>query len=138
VGLYATSAQVTAELAGHDDLELPDGAALDALVEEAQREVDRRIGPLLTSPTTGLKLAPLLLTVAQRAALVRAVAVAVGHAVLTDSEQALGTDDLIPAGFFQTRGTGLAPLIDAQLAGFDLISRSGCALPEPEPVRDVL
>lgn len=136
VGLYATAEQVRAELAGHDDLDLPDDVALDALVEEAQREVDRRLGPLLTSASTGLKLTPLLLASSQRAALTRAVAVAVGHAVLLDTEQAFGVGDWLPQGFTPLPGIGSGSIIDAQLAGHGLIARSGCAAPDPEPLLD--
>jgi hypothetical protein len=134
VGAYASAAEVTSELAAHDDLHLPAGAALDALIEAAQRAVDRRLGPLLVDATTGLKLTPVLLTVAQRGALVRATAVAVGHAVLAEGEETFGTLDLLPAGLTPLRGPSLGALIDAQLAGFDLLQRSGCALPDPEPL----
>lgn len=133
MGLYASSAQVTAELAGHD-LDLPDD--LDGAIRSAERAVDRRLGPYPTDPVTGLKLTPLLLSAAQRAALVRAVAVAVGNLAQLDAEEAFGVGDWLPAGFTPVRGSGVEPLIDAALAGHDLLQRSGCALPDPERVFD--
>lgn len=135
MGVYAAETEITAALAAHPGLGLPAGEALDALIDAAERAVDGRLGPLARDPLTGRKLAPLLLTAAQRAALVRAVAVAVGHLSQLDDEAAFGLDDYLPNLLSLQRGDGLAARIDAALAGHGLIARSGCALPDPVPVR---
>lgn len=131
--IYADQSQVRAALAVYgDDLDLPDD--LEPLIAAGERAVDGRLGPYPVDPVTGLKLNPTLLGAAQAAALMRATAIACGHLAQLDTEQALGIGDWMPAGFTPLRGTGLEPLIDAALAGFDLIARSGCALPDPEPL----
>ncbi len=135
MGVYATEAQITAALAAHPELGLPGGEALDALILAGERAVDARLGPLLRDPVTGAKLAPLLLNAAQRAALVRAVAVAVGHLSQLDDEAAFGLDDYLPNLLSLQRGDGLAARIDSELAGFGLLARSHCALPDPPPAR---
>lgn len=146
VGLYATAEEVTAELAGLEGLSLPAGDALERLISSAERSIDGRLGPLEPDPIYGRKLPlvvdagtgevsldPLLVTPAQRAAVVRAVAVAVAHLSELDLEQQLGLDDYAPALLTRLRGSGLAAVIDAQIAGYGLIARSGCALPDAEP-----
>ena len=77
---------------------------------------------------------PALLTAAQRAAVVRAVATAAGHLSQLDSEAAFGLDDYLPALLSLQRGDGLGARIDAALSGHDLLRRSHCALPDPRPV----
>ena len=144
MGLYATAEQVTTELAGLEGLSLPSGEQLERLIEAGERAVDGRLGPLEVDPVYGRKLPlvvdlvtgevsldPELTTPAQRAAVVRAVALAVGHISMQDSEQLLGVDDFIPEQVRPLRGRGLPALLDAELAGFGLIARSGCCLPDP-------
>ena len=128
---YATPAEVTAALAAHSDLALPGGDALVALIAAAERAVDCRLGPLAVDAVSGLKLTPELLNDAQRAALVRATAVAVAHLSLLDVEQAFGTDDVLPQRLVAVRGAGLDVRLDEQLAGVGLIARSGTAGPDP-------
>jgi len=135
MGVYASQAQITTELAPHPELGLPSGAALDALISAAERAVDARLGPLLRDPISGAKLVPALLTAAQRAAVVRAVATAAGHLSQLDSEAAFGLDDYLPSLLSLQRGDGLGARIDSELAGFGLLARSGSALPDPVPVR---
>ena len=135
MGVYADESQVRAALAVYGDgLDLPD--ALGPLIASAQRAVDGRLGPYPPDAVTGLKLDPGALTAAQAAALMRATAIACGHLASLEPEQALGVGDWMPAGFTPLRGTGLEPLIDAALAGHGLIARSGCALPDLDPVLD--
>lgn len=131
MGLYATPAQVLAELAGLEELSLPSGEALVKLVEAGERAVDQRVGPILPDPITGLKLTPSLLNVAQKAALVRAVSLAVAHLSELSLEERVGLDDYAPALLTRLRGTGLGKVIDGALAGTGLLQRSGCALPDP-------
>lgn len=134
MGAYATAAQVTSALAAYPDLTPPSGELLDHLIALGESAVDRRLGPYVGDPLTGRKLDATLLNAGQRAALVRAVAVAVGHLSQLDGEQALGVDDVLPASLAPQRGAGLAVRIDEQLAGHGLVARSGCAAPDPVPV----
>ena len=138
MGTYATQSQIVAALAAHPDVQVPGGDALEQLIAGAERAVDRRLGPYPVDPVTGAKLAPELLTVAQRAALVAAVAVGVGHAILADGEETFGGDDYLPNLISRVSGDGLGARIDSELAGHALLARSGCALPDPLPVRSVL
>ena len=134
MGAYASQEQIQAELAGHADLQLPSGNDLEKLIEAGQRAVDRRLGPLATDPVSGLKLSPILLTIAQRAALARAVAIAVGHLALSDAEVTFGTTDFLPEQVRVLPTPAMGELLDAELAGHGLIARSGCVLPDPDPL----
>jgi len=131
MGTYATAAEVTAALARWTALQLPSGAALEALIVEAEGAVDARLGPLLPSAITGRKVDPALLTAGQRAALTAATALAVGHLSELEMEQALGLDDFVPDSLRPLRGAGLGARIDETLSGHNLLARSGCALPDP-------
>jgi len=131
MGTYATAAEVVAELAAYSDLQLPSGDALERLIDQAERAVDRRIGGHLVDPMNGRRVVPLLLTSWQREALKHAVAVAVGHLSEQDTEAAFGHDDLLPVSLQRIHGDGLNRKIDAELAGSGLVRRSGCARPDP-------
>jgi hypothetical protein len=78
MGVYATAAEVAVALSA-PELGLPSGPELDALIAEAEGAVDRQLGRYPVNATSGRKIAPELLSVAQRAALTRATVVAVGH-----------------------------------------------------------
>lgn len=138
--IYATAVQVRAALAGHPDLPLPappdpdSTDALEPLIARAEHAVDLRLGPYTVDPTTGRKLDPTLLNAAQRDALERATAAALGHLAQLAAEQDFGVDDYTPALLTPQRGTGIGAVIDRELSGAGLIARSGCAQPDPVPV----
>jgi hypothetical protein len=134
---YATVDQVRAELEPYPEIPLPGDDALERLIATGQRAVDARIGPYPILPT-GTKLDPAELTDPQAEALVRAVAVAVAHQLLTESESLFGVDDVLPAQVTLLRGSGLDARLDAELAGHGLIARTLCAAPTIEDPPDAV
>lgn len=58
-----------------------DAAALERIIERAERDVDRVLGPLRRDPNTGLKVDPTNLTAPDRAALARAVSRQAHHRI---------------------------------------------------------
>lgn len=128
---YASADQIRHELGAFAELALPsDDAALEKLISAAERAVDQRLGPYASDPISGRKLDPEALTPSQVDGLLRAVAVAVGHLSQLDVEATFGLDDFSPAELRPLAGAGLATKIDEQLAGLDLIGRSGTVLPD--------
>lgn len=110
-------------------------AELDALIERAERDIDRLLGPYPIDPLTGLKLDPLEVTPAQAGALARATCAAAEYRV------AVGEDAWIEARDGLTAVGGLsfdlrplprvAPKALEELSGHALLLRSGCALADP-------
>jgi hypothetical protein len=141
--VYATAQQVI-EYVGSDnpDVELPDGvdsdgellpgSELERLIAHAERDVDRELGPI-PKLTTGLKLDPAALTEAQRGALARATAAAVEFRASLDAETLVGADDYLSGevSIIRRAGRPPGPRVREELAGFGLVKRSGCAVPDP-------
>lgn len=84
---YATAETVTRDVPG---LVIDDAAAFNALIERAERDVDRLLGPRVVIAATGRKLDPSLLAAWERAALERTVAAQVEHLLEVAAEQAAG------------------------------------------------
>ncbi len=140
---YATAEQVLEYLAD-SDVELSverDGAGellpsprLERLIAHAERDVDRAIGGPPIPLATGLRLDPTTLPAAQRAALSRAVGAAVEYRLSIDPEALVGADDFLPGGdltVLRRASRPPGPRVLEELAGYGLVKRSGCALPDP-------
>lgn len=135
---YASDEQVRAYLSENPELEVP--ADLAPLIGHGERDVDRAIGgpPILLA--TGLRLDPTLLSTAQRGALSRAVGAAVEFRLMLDAETLTGADDFVPGGevtLIRRASRPPGPRVLEELAGFGLVRRSGCALPDPPPLPPV-
>jgi hypothetical protein len=135
---YATADFVRAYCsASGADAELPtkgEAAAMDAMIESAERDVDRMLAPVAPADraASGLKLDPATLEAAQVVALERAVAAAVEYRAM------LGEDELVGAEDNVTGASGLtfkptirppAPKAVEELAGFGFPVRSGTVAP---------
>jgi hypothetical protein len=125
VATYTTEEELRAYVADNDEVTLPSDA--EPVLQRAERDVDRALGPYAVDPDTGLKLEPSTLTDAQQAALSRATCAAaewrlqLGEATLTGDD-----DDFLPPGFTQVRTAGRqAPKLLEELAGSGLITWSG-------------
>jgi len=131
---YASAELLRAYAAPSGVLLPADDAELEALLERAERDVDRLLGPYAVDPLTGLKLDPLELAPAQAGAVARATCAAAEY------RSAIGEDGWIEARDGLTAVGGLSfdlrPLVRAspkaleELAGHSLLLRSGCALPD--------
>ena len=140
---YTTADAVRAYTAASGvDAELPtlnsEDAALDALIELAERDVDRLLGPVAPADRTaaGLKLEPLDLEESQRAALSRATAAAVEWRVATSEDDLVGSEDAIVGGGgfnFGPIPRPPGPKVLEELSGFGFTVRSGSvAAPPPK------
>lgn len=134
MAVYATSADLTAYLQ-NDGLSVPDGA-VEALLDQAQEDVDRAVGafPKLAS---GLVFDPTLLAAAQQDALRRATCAAAEYRLATEDE-AIGASEFLsgPVTLAWRGPRPPGPKVLEALAGHGLFRRSGCAQPTPEPPRD--
>jgi hypothetical protein len=134
MAIYATSADLAAYLAAtREDLPAPtDQGALEALLIEAQQDVDVAVGPF-PKLASGLALDPSTLTAPQQAALRRATCAAAEFRL--DSEDESGATEFLAGpltvGWRGSRPPG--PKVIEALAGYGLIRHSGCAAPSPEP-----
>lgn len=88
---YATVADFEAYVEGWTTT---DEEALERILERAERDVDRVLGPIARDPDTGLKLDPDDLTTLERAALARAVSAQAYHRITHRGE---GTGGVEPA-----------------------------------------
>jgi hypothetical protein len=140
---YTDAASVRAYTAPSGvDAELPDPgadeAALNALIEIAERDVDRLLAAVAPADRTaaGLKLDPLLLEASQVEALSRATCAAVEWRVLTSEDDLVGAEDAIAAGggfSFGAIPRPPGPKVAEELSGFNFAWRSGYAASPPEP-----
>lgn len=112
-------------------------AEVERLIARGQRDVDGLIGPHLRDPTTGLKLDPVTLSVAQASALARATAAAVEWRVAQGEENLLGIDDgttnIAVAGLTMGLGPGPrppGPKVAEELRGYGLMLTQLCASPD--------
>ncbi len=122
---YATTAELTAYLDENADASVGNADA-DKLLERAERDVDRVIGPYTVNATTGLKLTPASLTSVQRAALSRATCAAAEYRLVLGEAELVGDDVLLPVMLQPIRTAGrVAPKILEELAGSGLITWSG-------------
>lgn len=119
---YATTEQVTEYVEGGSGVELP--AALDALIERAERDVDRIVGARAVDDATGLKFVPATLTTGERDDLMRATAAQVEY------RASMGEDFFVREQFervtgpeFSTEGTlpRIGPKVWEELAGSGLL-----------------
>ena len=146
---YASGRQVIDYLQGNADLDLPPGvdedgeaipsSELERLIAASERDVDRLLGPI-PMLATGRKLDPATLSPAQREALSRAVGAAVEFRLMLDAETLTGADDFVPGGevtLIRRASRPPGPRVHEELAGFGLVKRSGCALPDPPPLPPV-
>jgi len=85
---------------------------------------------------TGRKLDPATLSPAQRAALSRATAAACEFRLAVGPEELTGETDYLSGELTMLRRASRppGPRVLEELAGFNLIRRSGCALPDPPPL----
>lgn len=135
---YADLAAVEAFLAAGDYMsaEMPGTVAdREAIVRAAEDDVDRILGFTLTrNATTGRKLDPSALTVAQRAALERAVCAQVAWRLEAGDEALLGFDSDVTAVSGLSVGPQPRPPSPAAveaLSGQGFKWRSGTVAPEP-------
>lgn len=123
---YATAADLAAYVEPNPDVTTPEGDEADALLERAERDVDRALGPYPPDSDTGLKLDPTLLTDAQVAALVRATCAAAEFRLQVGEGALVGDDDYISAELTILRRAGRsAPKLIEELAGTGLLNFSG-------------
>jgi hypothetical protein len=116
--------------------ELPDDeAAAEALIERAEGDVDRVLSATLQrDEDSGRKLDPDSLTVAQAAALARAVGAQVEFRLAAEEVELVGDDTVTRAGdmSFGPAQRPPGPKAVEELAGFGLPWRSGTVAPELE------
>lgn len=142
---YASGRQVIDYLQGNPDLDLPPGvdedgeaipsSELERLIAASERDVDRLLGPI-PMLATGRKLDAASLSAAQRAALSRATAAACEFRLAVGPEELTGETDYLSGELTMLRRASRPPGPRAaeELAGFGLVRRSGCALPDPPPL----
>lgn len=134
---YATVEEVRAYVTPEAAVLLPtDDAELEALIEVAERDVDRVFSPTVErNAETGLKLTPADLTTAQTDALSRATAAAVEWRVLQGEDALVGAEDgIVAAGgvTFSPMPRPPAPKTIEELSGLGFPWRSGTVAPAPE------
>lgn len=144
MGTYASAEELAAYVADDDLIELPTYTgpgepppddAVERLIADAERDVDRLLALGDRDPVTGLRLTPAALSAPQRAALSRATCAAAAWRLHAEPEDVAGAADgiasvggirLLPAG----RPPGPRPV--EELAGFGLPLRSGTVAPAVE------
>lgn len=128
---YATADELAEYLASNEEVwNAPEGDDAEALIERAELDVDRALGPLDRDPITGLKLDPATLTTPQRAALARATCAAAEFRLTQGEEDLVGADDGISSVGSLSFRDGLRPRPPGlkaleELSGFGFEIRSG-------------
>jgi hypothetical protein len=124
---YATQTDLDQYLIG-SDVSPPDDA--EALLRRAETAVDGALGPYPVNASTGLKLDPGSLTTIQRDALARATAAAAEHELIVGRDWG---DDFAPPNMMPLRrASTTSEQMLRELAGFALVTYSGCAQPTPD------
>lgn len=126
MAVYAVPEDLRVYTARNTAVDVPDDdAAVEVLLDEAQREVDRACGPW-PFLSTGLKFDPPLLPVTGREALRRATCAAAEWLLMLEPEERVGASDLLPAGLSITQRAGrVSPRMVEELAGHGLMLYSG-------------
>lgn len=122
---YATATDLAAYCAGNPEVSAPSGADGDRLLERAERDVDRAVGPwpLFSS---GRKFDPPQLTAPQREALKRATCAAAEYRLQLGEAELVGGDEYLPAQLTPLRRAGrVSPKMLEELAGSGLVKWSG-------------
>ncbi|HXH89703.1 MAG TPA: hypothetical protein VNI55_13985 [Gaiellaceae bacterium] len=132
---YALWSEVVAFCEGNQDVTLPgDSVAQERLLREAERAVDRSLGPWALL-STGLKIDPAALDLVQRPALSRATCAAAEHIAMLDPAFWVGDDDFLPNEVsILRRAPRVSPKMIEQLAGQGLIRRSGTVATSPSSI----
>lgn len=129
--IYATAADLASYVADNTEVGVPTGVAADRLLERAERDVDRVVGPWPVF-SNGRKFDPPSLTAPQRAALSRATCAAAEFRLTIGESELVGDDDYLPALLTPLRTAGrTSPKMLEELAGSGLVKWSGMP---PEPV----
>lgn len=130
---YASAELLAEYVAGNALVRLPEGEDVERLLERAERDVDRVLGPYPPDPATGLKFDPGELTTAQRGALARATCAAAEFVLAQGPELLTGADDGVAAAgsvsYSLRPAPRQAPRLLEELAGHGLIARTLTALP---------
>lgn len=135
MALYASESDLLDYLADSPELTAPGGEAAERLLERAEREVDRALGPWPIL-STGRKLDPALLDLVQRAAVARATCAAAEHLLLLDPATLAGDDDYVPNEVtVLRRAQRVSPKMLAELSGHGLVRYSGTVVTPVEVVR---
>lgn len=131
---YASSGDLEEYIAGNDDVVLP--VDVEALLEQAERDVDLAIGQNIAKLPSGLLLDPALLSASQREALARATCAAAEWRLLIDADDLTGGLSVIPSTvtLIGRPGRPPGPRVLEELAGHALIRRSGTVKPDPPPL----
>jgi hypothetical protein len=123
---YATAEQLQDYVADNKEAVVPgDDEGVERLLARAERVVDSVLGPW-PYLSTGRKLDPASLDLAQREALARATCAAAEFELLVGPEWVAGGMEVMPAQLAVIRQPArVAPKVLQELAGFGLIRRSG-------------
>lgn len=131
MGVYATAEQLDAYVVDNQDVDAPAGAEAERLLDRAQRDVDRVVGPWPIL-STGLKFDPGTLPVTAREALARATCAAAEYRVEVGEDQLVGGDEYLPDMLRPLRTAGRAgPKVLEELVGHGLILTSLTVGPDP-------
>jgi hypothetical protein len=134
MALYASTADLEAYVADNPDAVLSgDPEAQERLLARAERTVDLALGPwpFLES---GRKLDPETLDEVQRAALSRATCAAAEHELIIGLSVLAGDADYAPSEVQIALPTLItSPRMLRELAGHNLVRRSGCVTTPPDP-----
>jgi hypothetical protein len=109
----------------------PDSDDADAVLEDAERVVDRYAGVGWPWLSTGRKFDPPSLPVYAREALMRATCAAAEWLLAVDIDEAIGTTDYLPDQLRVERRAGrISPRMVEELAGSGLVLYSGTVTPD--------
>ena len=130
---YASREALVAYVEGNDAVDLPgEPEAVERLLEQGQRDVDRALGPYPESLPGALKIDPDGLSDAQAAALSRATCAACEFRLMLDAALQVGDEDYLPATVtVLRRAQTVSPKMLEELSGSGLRRWSGCAAPTP-------
>ena len=143
--VYATPDQLRAYLAGRvdiDGLATPppdlDDDTLAELLDRAERDVDRVVGPWPLY-ASGRKFDPATLPLPARDALSRAACAAAEYRLTEGETDLIGETDFLPpeVGTILRRGPRVGPKVIEELAGSGLLRYSGTVTPD-EPASPLL
>jgi hypothetical protein len=128
VATYATVADLRAYVLDSGVLVAHDDPSAERVLQRAERDVDRLLGPYPVL-TTGRKRDPVLLTAPQQQALARATCAAAEFRIAMGEDELVGVEDGIaaagPVTFSKNPITRVAPKALEELAGSGLVTYSG-------------
>jgi hypothetical protein len=129
--IYATADDLTAYLKRSTAMPPVDDDDANALLEEAEREVDRYAGVGWPWLSTGRRFDPPSLPVYAREALKRATCAAAEWLLMVEPGERAGDTDYLPDSLRVERRAGrVAPRLVEELAGSGLVLYSGTVTPD--------